>query len=86
MPRTANRSNYHYEVYYKNDMGDIIKKYFRTTKEISETFNICRATIYNLKTNQSRSRDTNIYRINKLPKPVPVYIQVQRPIEEMIMI
>jgi hypothetical protein len=86
MPRTANRSNYHYEVFYQNDMGDIIKKYFRTTKEISETFKICRATIYNLKTNQSRSRDTKIYRINKLEKPIPVYIQVQRPTEEMILI
>ena len=86
MPRTTNKSNYHYEVFFKNNLGDIINKYYRTTKEISKEFGICRATIYNLKTNGTRSRDTNIFRINKLEKPIPVYINIQRPTEELIMV
>ena len=84
MGRTINKSNYHYEVYFKNETGDIEKKYYKTNKEISTDFGISRATIYNLKTKGYNSRDTAIVKINKLPEPIPIFILLERPNHEVI--
>ena len=75
MPRTKdslNNSTYHYSVRYNNFFtGEVEEKLFRTSKEIEETFNLSKATIYNYYMGISkRKHKKNILSIEKLKEPV----------------
>ena len=77
MPRTkdsANESNYHFLVYYKEDPEsdeEDRKKYYKTTSDISKEFGISRSTIYNYYMNLSANRTKqNILKIEKLSPPI----------------
>lgn len=85
MPRTKNSknsNNYHFIVWYKDDPDDETpqKKYFKTTKEITEEFGVCRSTIYNYYTKvyslDSKKKNKIITGIDKLSTPIPIYKKI----------
>ena len=85
MPRTkdsANESNYHFLVYYKEDPEsdeEDRKKYYKTNSDIRKEFGISRSTIYNYYTkviDPSKKRNKSIQRIEKLSTPLPIYKKI----------
>jgi hypothetical protein len=68
MPRSINRSFYHYKVIF-NDTNET--KLYRTCQDICKEFNICRATIYNMINHESkRSRKRHNITIQQFYQPI----------------
>lgn len=68
--RGINRSFYHYKVF-NSDTNE--EKLFRTCKEITTEFGICRATIYNMVNKESkRNRKKNNITITQFYSPMEV--------------
>ena len=85
MPRkinSGNSTNYHYLVkkYNNSDKTELIeKKYYKTQKEIFETYGLKRSSIYFVINPDAKrlSKKWQEYEIEKLSPPIPIYEQVE---------
>jgi hypothetical protein len=82
-PNSLNSSNYHYLVkkYSSSTKDEVLEtKYFKTQKDISNTYGLKRSSIYFVMNPDEKrlSRKWKEYDIEKLSPPIAVYEQVEK--------
>ncbi len=67
MTRGSNKSFYHFIV---TDTSNDETKYFKTCKEITENYQLCKASIYNLLNGKHNSKKYNHLNIERYYQPI----------------